>query len=93
MKEILLEILKYSYAWVWIVSFIAYLPTIKDVYLKQKMSANFYSYLLWTITTFIWTLYVVVFTDDLLLQLVYGISFISCFVISIWIKILEFKNK
>jgi hypothetical protein len=61
MREILLHILIIAYGAVGIVGFVAYWPTIKDLYKYKKPSANIASYVLWTITagiTFLYSLFV-----------------------------------
>ena len=78
MKEILLQALTISYAVVGVVGFIAYWPTIKDLYHHKKPSANIVSYMIWTITTGIAFLYSLFILPDLLFRIVSGINFGAC---------------
>ena len=74
MKELFLQILIVAYAATGIVAVVGYWPTIKDLYHHKKQSANVASYVIWTATNIVALLYAVVFIDDLLLQIVTGIS-------------------
>lgn len=78
MSVFVLEIIKYAYGFVGIIGFIAYLPTIKDLYLHKKPSANMHSYALWTLSTFIATLYSNFVLDDFLFRLVSSLNFLAC---------------
>ena len=78
MKEILLQALTIAYAVVGVVGFIAYWPTIKDLYHHKKPSANTVSYMLWTTTTGIAFLYSLFILPDLLFRIVSGINFGAC---------------
>ncbi len=75
MEELLLKTLTIAYATVGVVAFIAYCPTIKDLYCHKKASANTISYLLWTATTGITFLYSLFILPDLLFRIVSGINF------------------
>lgn len=75
MKELLLQILTIAYAGVGVVGFIAYWPTIKDLYRHKKPSANVPSYILWTATAAIAFLYGIFILPDLLFIIVSGMNF------------------
>lgn len=77
MKELLLRALIIAYASVGVVSTIAYLPTIRDLY-NKKPSANINSYVLWTATTGTAFLYSLFILQDLLFRIVSGLSFGGC---------------
>jgi len=77
MKEILLQALRVAYAGVAIVALVAYWPTVQDL-LHRKQSANATSYLLWTVTSGIATLYSFFILDDVLVRIVSAVGFISC---------------
>ena len=78
MKELLLQVLTIAYASVGVIGFIAYWPTIKDLYYHKKASANVTSYLLWTATTGIAFLYSLFILPDFLFRIVSGINFGAC---------------
>jgi len=78
MEEIALRIIMMAYGGVGIISLIAYWPTIKDLYYNKKASANISSYILWTITYGITSLYSLFVLPDLLFRLVSGANFAAC---------------
>jgi len=83
MREFLLQALTFAYGGVGIVAFIAYFPTIRDLYHHKKASANISSYILWTVTggtSFLYSLFVL---QDLLFRFVSGLSFIACMIVLI----------
>ena len=51
MAELFLKLLSIAYAGVGAATLVAYLPTIKDLYVHKKPSANIMSYAIWTITS------------------------------------------
>ena len=92
MPELALEIIKYAYGLVGIIGFVAFIPTIKDLYLHKKPSANIHSYYLWTLSTFIAMLYSYFNLDDFLFRVVSTINFFACFITLILIIGLGRKN-
>lgn len=78
MPEILLQILILAYASVGIVSVIGFIPTIKDLWLLKKKSANLSSYIIWTATGGISFLYSLFIVPDLLFRIVSGLNFVFC---------------
>jgi hypothetical protein len=80
MHELFLDAIKYAYGLVGVIGFAAYLPTIKDLYLHKKPSANVHSYYLWSLGTFIAMLYSFFLLNDFLFRLVSTINFVACFV-------------
>ena len=64
MKDLLLQLLIIAYASVGVIYFIAYLPTIRDLY-NKKPSANILSYVLWTGATGIALLYSIFILPDI----------------------------
>ncbi|MFH1589417.1 MAG: hypothetical protein ABIB43_02535 [archaeon] len=91
MKEILLLILTASYGIIGIVSFLAYWPTIKDLY-HGKPSANVASYILWTLTGLIAFLYSIFILPDFLFQIVSFLGFAACAMVLILRVRLEYKK-
>ncbi len=78
MKELFLEGLTISYAIAGIICCIAYLPTIRDLYLHKKTSANSTTYLLWTITALITLLYSFFILTDTLFKIISLANFAFC---------------
>lgn len=89
MKELILNLLILAYGSLGIVGVIAYWPTIKDLYVHKKPSANTTSYLLWTITTGITLLYSMFILPDLLFRIVSGLNFVACAII--WVLSMRVK--
>ena len=90
MKEILLKVLIIAYASVSVIRIIAYWPTIKDLYLRKKASANITSFSLWSVTSGITFLYSLFILSDFLFRVVSFIGFILCVIVlflSIWLKV------
>ncbi len=67
-----------AYAGVGVLVTIGYLPTMKDLYLHKKKSANTQSYLIWTVCTAITLLYSIFILPDLLFRIVSGLNFLCC---------------
>lgn len=78
MDNVFQQAIKYAYGFVGVIGFIAYFPTIKDLYLHKKPSANLLSYALWTTSTFIAMLYSYFVLDDFLFRLVSTFNFLAC---------------
>jgi len=81
MQELSSQILIIAYGATGFLSFIAYWPTIADLYFHKKQSANISSYALWSSSTGIAFLYSIVILKDLLLRIVMGINFSACLII------------
>ncbi len=92
MKELLLQILIFSYASLAIIETIAYWPTIKDLYYHKKQSANTKSYMLWTGTNGIALPYAIFILPDTLFRIISGLSFSACAIILILSLKLEFSR-
>lgn len=67
-----------AYAGVGVLVTIGYLPTMKDLYLHKKKSANTHSYIIWTVCTGITLLYSFFILPDLLFRIVSGLNFLCC---------------
>lgn len=67
-----------AYAGVGVLVTIGYLPTMKDLYLHKKKSANTHSYIIWTLCTAITLLYSIFILPDLLFRIVSGLNFLCC---------------
>jgi len=89
--NILLQALIVAYACTGIIATIGYWPTIKDLYHYKKQSANVNSYIIWTLSAMITFLYALFILQDLLVRIVTGLNFASCFLILI--LSINLKNK
>ncbi|MDZ4846350.1 MAG: hypothetical protein SH857_12455 [Chitinophagales bacterium] len=92
MREHAFDIIKFAYGLVGIIGFIAYIPTIKDLYLHKKRSANRLSYVLWTLSTFIAMLYSFFVLNDFLFRLVSTLNFIACAITLLLVAMLSEKE-
>ena len=81
MNKLLLQIIVFAYACTAVVATIGYIPTIKDLWLYKKKSANITSYVIWTASSAISFLYALFILPDLLFQIVSGLGFLSCAII------------
>jgi len=87
MKEYFIYILIFVYGLGGIITFIGYFPTIKDLW-NKKASANVHTYLIWTITMFITSLYGFFVIKDLVFILVVNLQFLSCaFILALSLKL------
>ncbi|GEM_PF-579450 len=78
MTTFALHLIVIAYAGVAVVSTLGYLPTIKDLALHKKMSANVASYAIWTTSTGISFTYSLFILQDTLFRIVSGLSFVNC---------------
>ena len=76
--DILVRILILAYACVGVIATVGYIPTIKDLYLHKKKSANTKSYVIWTLSSGITVLYSLFVLPDLLFRIVSGLNFVCC---------------
>jgi hypothetical protein len=81
MKDILLCSLTIAYAVAGFVCIIAYYPTIADLYFKKKVSANISTYMLWTFTAIISSLYSLFILEDNLFRIISVLNLVSCSII------------
>jgi len=78
MQGALLQFLTIAYGLVGVVGALAYWPTLKDLYIHKKPSANTRSYAVWTITTGVAFLYGLFVLDDMLFRAISGMHFLAC---------------
>ena len=90
--DYLLIIISFLYAGTGVVATIGYIPTIVDL-IKNIPSANISSYIVWTSCAFITVLYAFLVISDLLLEIVTGLNFLSCFIILILSLRLKYMKK
>jgi len=92
MKENLIYILTFLYGLGGIITFIGYFPTIKDLW-NKKASANVHTYLIWTITMFVTSLYGFFIIKDLIFILVVNLQFTACaFILILSLKLKYLKK-
>jgi hypothetical protein len=77
------QLLIIAYASVGVIATIGYIPTIKDLWLRRKRSANITSYVIWTLCSGIAFLYSLFILPDLLFRMVSGLNFVCCAIILI----------
>jgi len=92
MTEYFIYILTFLYGLGGIITFVGYFPTIKDLWYK-KASANINTYLIWTTTMFIASLYGFFVLKDLVFILVVNLQFIACAFILILGLRLKYEKK
>lgn len=80
MKEIFIYALTLLYAIGGLVSFIGYLPTIKDLW-KKHPSANASTYAIWTITLVFTSLYGFFVLQNLVFNIVVNLQLAACSII------------
>lgn len=76
----LLIILTFLYSVWWIVTFVWFIPTMKDLYQKKK-SANILTYVIWTLTTLITSLYWVFVLKDTTFIVVINLQLLACLIV------------
>lgn len=81
MRELFLHGLSILYGIAGIICCIAYLPTIRDLYLYKKGSANVTTYMLWTISALITSLYSFFILQDNLFRIISVLNFVLCTII------------
>lgn len=81
-----------AYATVGIIAALGYIPTIKDLWLHKKPSANTNSYIIWTASSGITVLYSIFILPDLLFQIVSWVNFLACATILILMLVLTHNN-
>lgn len=77
MQETLLKWLIILYTSTAFIDMLWYWPTIIDLWHHKKPSANIRSYMVWTITTFIWFMYSIFILPNLPFRIVTWVVFIS----------------
>lgn len=92
MTDHLIYILTLLYSLGGIITFLGYYPTIKDLWGK-KASANVHTYLIWTITMTIASLYGFLVLKDLPFILVTNLNLLACATILILGLRLKYSNK
>ena len=92
MKENLIYILTFLYGLGGVITFIGYYPTVKDL-LNKKASANIHTYLIWTMTMFVASLYGFFVLKDLMFILVINLNFLACVIILILGLRLKYAKK
>jgi hypothetical protein len=92
MTEYLIYILTFLYGLGGIITFIGYFPTIKDLW-NKKASANIQTYIIWTITMFIASLYGIFVLKDATFILVVNLQLLACAIILILGIRLKYKSK
>ena len=90
--EILLKLLMIAYGGVGIFVAIGYWPTIKDLWINKRKSANIASYVIWVACSVISFLYSLFILKDLLYRIVSGLGLLCCMLILILSIRLKYKK-
>ena len=80
MKETFLQVLTFLYSIGGIVTFLGFVPTMRDLW-KKKPSANITTYLIWTVTTFFTSLYGIFILQNLIFNIVINLQLFACFIV------------
>lgn len=80
MENIFIAALTFLYGLGGIITFVGFIPTIRDLW-QKKPSANLTTYLVWTSTTFITSLYAIFILKDLLFSVVINLQLLACIII------------
>ncbi len=89
MGNLWLQLLIFTYAGVNIMGIIGYFPTIKDLWVNKKASANTNSYFIWTASSGITFLYSLFVLPDFWFRIVSALGFGCCTLIwflCLWLK-------
>ena len=78
--QIFLTILTVLYGVGGIVTFAGFFPTIRDLWLK-KPSANIWTYVIWSTTTFLTSLYGLFILKNVVFDIVINLQLIACVVV------------
>jgi hypothetical protein len=92
MAETFIYILTFLYGLGGIITFVGYFPTIKDLW-KKKASANVHTYLIWTLTTIVTSLYGFIVLKNLVFILVVNLQLLACATILILALRLKYKKR
>jgi uncharacterized protein with PQ loop repeat len=91
MKENLIYILTFLYGIGGIVTFAGFIPTMIDLW-KKKPSANIITYVVWTTTTFITSLYGFFILENLVFNIVINLQLLACLTVLILRVRLKYNN-
>lgn len=92
MKENLIYILIFLYTIGWIVTFIGFIPTMIDLW-NKKPSANIITYIVWTMTTFVTSLYGFFILENLIFNIVINLQLFACLsVLFLRVRLIYTKN-
>lgn len=75
-------IITFFYSIWWIITFVGFIPTMKDLW-NKKPSANISTYVVWTITTFFTSLYAIFILKDLVFIIVVNLQLLACLLVLI----------
>lgn len=93
MENYFIIILTFLYSIGWIVTFLWFLPTMRDLY-NKKPSANISTYIVWWITTFITSLYGIFILKDLVFIIVINLQLLATIMVLVLrVRLSLLKNK
>jgi uncharacterized membrane protein YjfL (UPF0719 family) len=91
MKEQFLYILVFLYGLGGIVTFVGFVPTMIDLW-NKKPSANITTYVIWTATTFVISLYGFFIFNNLVFNIVINFQLLACLTVLILRIRLKYKS-
>jgi hypothetical protein len=92
MSQYFIYAISFLYSIGGIVTFIGFFPTMRDLW-KSHPSANVHTYIIWTLTTLIASLYAIFVVKDLLFIIVVNLQLTACLIILMLSLKLKLKNK
>ena len=78
--KLFIDILTIAYGMGGVVCFIGYIPTMHDLWL-QKPSANVSTYLIWTTTTMLTSLYGFFVLNNIVFDIVVNLQLLACLIV------------
>ncbi len=91
MKEQLIYILTFVYGAWWVITFLGFIPTMIDLW-NKKPSANIMTYIVWTSTTIVTSLYWLFILQNLIFNIVINLQVLACLIILILRLRLKYKK-
>ncbi len=92
MERYFIAALTFLYGIGGVITFFGFFPTMKDLW-KGKPSANIATYIIWTITTFLTSLYAIFVVKDLVFSVVINFQLAACLIVLILRMRLQYSKK
>lgn len=80
MNELFIKLLTFAYGIGGVVTFLGFMPTVKDLW-NKKPSANTWTYIIWTTTTLLTSLYGFFILQDLVFNIVINLQLAACIIV------------
>ena len=82
MENIFVLILTFLYSIWWVITFLWFIPTMRDLW-NKKPSANIWTYIIWFLTTFVTSLYWIFILKNLVFNIVINLQLLACLIVLI----------